>query len=403
MFIYFWIVRLVALFGHRKAKKMVVGQGVALQAMTAWRSHCADAEVVWIHVASVGEFEQVRPIIERLRNEYPQKKILLTFFSPSGYEMRKDYDKVDCVLYLPFATRRNAHQWISKLQPSMAIFVKYEFWPAYLRCLKRQAVPTYLISAIFRPTQLFFLPWGSWYRQLLHCFARIFVQDTASLLLLNKYGISHASVAGDTRFDRVLEVKNNAKDLPVVASFAANRTRILVAGSTWPIEEQFLARYVKERDDVVLILVPHELHPQHLQQIFQCFEGRYVRYSEATPMSVSMCSTLLVDQMGLLSSIYRYGSVAYIGGGFGAGIHNTLEAAVYGIPVVFGPKWKKFREAQGLLNVGAAFSVGNYREMAAALDAAFAQQSAMGQRANDYVQHECGATGIIYNELFNTK
>lgn len=400
MFIYFWILRLVALFGHRKAKKIVAGQGVAIDEMKDWRSRNVNADVVWIHAASVGEFEQVRPIVERLRNEQPQRKLLLTFFSPSGYELRKNYDKVDKVLYLPFASKRNAKKWISCLQPSMVIFVKYEFWPAYLRQLKKMNVPTYLISAIFRPTQLFFLPWGRHYRQLLHCFFHIFVQDTASLLLLNKYNITNASVAGDTRFDRVVEVKNNAKELPEIASFIANHSRVIIAGSTWPVEEQMLARYLSERENIGLILVPHELHNSHLQQIFQYFEGRYVRYSEATPMSVSMCSTLLVDQMGLLSSIYRYGSIAYIGGGFGAGIHNTLEAAVYGMPVVFGPKWKKFREAQGLLNVGAALSITNYRELAAALDTAFDQQQAMGQRAIDYVQNECGATEIIYNELF---
>lgn len=399
--LYFWILRLAALFGHRKAKKLVSGQGQTMALLQQWRASIADAPVVWIHVASVGEFEQVRPIIERLRGELPFRKILLTFFSPSGYEMRKDYNQVDKVLYLPFATRRNAKKWLQHLAPEMAVFVKYEFWPAYLRALKKNNIPTYLISSIFRPKQLFFLPWGYTYRQLLHCFTHIYVQDKGSMELLNRYGVMHVSVAGDTRFDRVKEVKKHAKELPIVGHFAANHPRVLVAGSTWPLEEQMLAQYVAERDNVRLIVVPHELHTNHLNQIFQIFEGRYVRYTDATPMGVSMCPTLLVDTMGLLSSIYRYGHVAYIGGGFGAGIHNTLEAAVYGMPVVFGPHWHKFREARGLLDAGAAISVKNYHELAAALDKAFDEHTEMGQRAAQYVNNECGATEIIYNALFH--
>ena len=400
MNLYFWILRLAALFGHRKAKKLVAGQGEAMAALQQWRATTMDAPVLWIHAASVGEFEQARPIIERLHQELPFRKILLTFFSPSGYEVRKDYPLVDKVLYLPFATRRNAKQWLETLQPEMAIMVKYEFWPAYLKALKQKNVPTYLISAIFRPGQLFFLPWGRGYRQLLHCFTHIFVQDEASRELLNKYGIKPVSVAGDTRFDRVMEVKRMAKELPAVAGFVAGAERVIVAGSTWPKEEEMLARYVNEHPEVRLILVPHEIHASHMHAIFQYFEGRYVRYTEATTLNVQKCRVLVVDTIGLLSSIYRYGHVAYIGGGFGAGIHNTLEAAVYGMPVVFGPKWQKFREARGLLEVGAAVSVKNYREMAEALDSAFANQQQMGKAATDYVNGELGATEKIYSEVF---
>lgn len=400
MKLYFWILRLAALLGHRKAKKLVAGQDTSLAELKAWRATTFDAPVLWIHVASVGEFEQARPIIERLHDELPFRKILLTFFSPSGYEMRKDYPLVDKVLYLPFATTDNAKKWLEILQPEMAVFVKYEFWPAYLKALKKNGVPTYLISAIFRPGQLFFLPWGYSYRQLLHCFEHIYVQDSASMELLQKYGVEKVTVAGDTRFDRVVAVKRAAKELPVVASMAAGCERVLVAGSTWPHEEEMLARYVAEHEDVRLVLVPHEIHEEHMRQIFQYFEGRYVRYSEATPVSMQTCKVLVVDTIGLLSSIYRYGNVAYIGGGFGVGIHNTLEAAVYGIPVVFGPNWEKFREARGLLDAGAAISVKNYKEMAAALDKAFAEQEEMGQRAAAYVKDECGATGKIYGEIF---
>lgn len=400
MNLYFWILRLAALFGHRKAKQLVAGQAQAITELREWRATTCGMPILWIHVASVGEFEQARPIIERLHRELPFRKVLLTFFSPSGYELRKNYQLVDKVLYLPFATRRNAKKWLEVLVPEMAVFVKYEFWPAYLNALKKNDIPTYLISAIFRPKQLFFKPWCKAYLKLLYTFKHIFVQDSASADLLQQHGIANVTVAGDTRFDRVVEVRKLTRDLPIVEGFVAGAERVIVAGSTWPEEEQMFARYVAEHEDVKLVLVPHEIHSDHLHQIFQYFEGRYVRYTEATAASVDKCRVLLVDTIGLLSSIYRYGHVAYIGGGFGAGIHNTLEAAVYGMPVVFGPKWQKFREARGLLNAGAAESVKNYREFAAALDSAFENQQAMGQAATNYVNSELGATEKIYQEIF---
>ena len=402
MNIYFWFVRLAALFGHHKAKLLVRGQKYALKEAKEWIELMGNnTRVIWIHVASVGEFEQVRPIIERLRLEQPYRKILLTFFSPSGYEARKAYPMVDKVLYLPFATVRNAKKWIKTLPLEMAIFVKYEFWPSYLRQLKKHNIPTYLISAIFRPNQLFFQPWGRGYRRLLSCFSHIFVQDLDSQQLLAKYHIHPVTIAGDTRFDRVLEIKQQAQVLPILEGFSADSPRILIAGSTWPKDEQYIARYLTEHQDTKLVLVPHELHPNHLHQIFQLFEGRYIRYTKATPLNIDKCRILLVDTIGLLSSIYRYGHVAYIGGGFGVSIHNTLEAAVYGIPVIFGPKWQKFREAKGLLQAQAALSVSNYKEFANALDTAFANQQMMGERATQYVQSESGATTIIYNALFH--
>lgn len=400
MFIYFWILRLAALFGHKKARLLVQGQGKALAELQEWVLTIGDDKVVWFHAASVGEFEQARPVIERLRKDRPQTKILLSFFSPSGYEMRKNYPGADKVVYLPFASRSNAKRWLRIVPLEMAIFAKYEFWPAYLKALKRNHIPTYMISAIFRPSQLFFKPWGRWYRRLLHCFDHIFVQDEASYTLLTKYGVHTASVAGDTRFDRVTEVMHAAKELPIIEGFVEGASRVLVAGSTWPLEEEMLARYMAEREDVHLILVPHEIHGAHMHQIFQYFEGRYIRYTQATPLTLKKCRTMVIDTMGLLSSIYRYGQVAYIGGGFGTGIHNTLEAAVYGMPVVFGPKWQKFREAQGLLRAGAATSVSNYQQFAAALDNAFAQQDTMGSNADTYVKSELGATDTIYRYLF---
>ena len=399
MNIYFWILRLAALLGHKKARKLVKGQARALAELREWAATLGGSQVLWFHAASVGEFEQARPIIERLHSELPFRKVLLTFFSPSGYELRKNYPLVDKVTYLPFATRRNARKMLEILPLEAAVMVKYEFWPAYLKALKAKHIPTYLISAIFRPGQLFFLPWGKMYLKLLHAFEHIFVQDQSSSDLLQRYGVKEVTVAGDTRFDRVTEVRKQAKDLPVVDGFVAGAPRVIVAGSTWQRDEQYLARYMAEREDVKLVLVPHEIDSAHLHEIFQYFEGRYVRYTEATPQNVNKCRVLLVDTIGVLSSIYRYGHVAYIGGGFGVSIHNTLEAAVYGMPVVFGPTWKKFREAHGLLATGAAITVKNYREFADALDRAFDNQSIMGQRANDYVQSECGATDKILKQL----
>ena len=399
MNIYFWILRLAALLGHKKARKLVKGQARALAELREWAATLGGSQVLWFHAASVGEFEQARPIIERLHSELPFRKVLLTFFSPSGYELRKNYPLVDKVTYLPFATRRNARKMLEILPLEAAVMVKYEFWPAYLKALKTKHIPTYLISAIFRPGQLFFLPWGKMYLKLLHAFEHIFVQDQSSSDLLQRYGVKEVTVAGDTRFDRVMEVRKQAKDLPMVDGFVAGAPRVIVAGSTWQRDEQYLARYMAEREDVKLVLVPHEIDSAHLHEIFQYFEGRYVRYTEATPQNVNKCRVLLVDTIGVLSSIYRYGHVAYIGGGFGVSIHNTLEAAVYGMPVVFGPTWKKFREAHGLLAAGAAITVKNYREFADALDRAFDNQSIMGQRANDYVQSECGATDKILKQL----
>lgn len=399
MNIYFWILRLAALLGHKKARKLVKGQARALAELREWVATLGGSQVLWFHAASVGEFEQARPIIERLHSELPFRKVLLTFFSPSGYELRKNYPLVDKVTYLPFATRRNARKMLEILPLEAAVMVKYEFWPAYLKALKAKHIPTYLISAIFRPGQLFFLPWGKMYLKLLHAFEHIFVQDQSSSDLLQRYGVKEVTVAGDTRFDRVMEVRKQAKDLPMVDGFVAGAPRVIVAGSTWQRDEQYLARYMAEREDVKLVLVPHEIDSAHLHEIFQYFEGRYVRYTEATPQNVNKCRVLLVDTIGVLSSIYRYGHVAYIGGGFGVSIHNTLEAAVYGMPVVFGPTWKKFREAHGLLAAGAAITVKNYREFADALDRAFDNQSIMGQRANDYVQSECGATDKILKQL----
>lgn len=413
MYIYFLLIRIAALLGHKKARLLARGQADSLRQVTESRDpnstgkHLGERPI-WFHAASVGEFEQARPIIERIRREHPDWPILLTFFSPSGYEMRKGYDQVDLVTYLPFATRRRSRAFIQAVQPRMAIFVKYEFWPAYLRELRKQDIPTYLISAIFRREQTFFRPWGKPYRRLLDCFTRMFVQDEASASLLAEFGFSRTTIAGDTRFDRVTEIHRSVQPIRTIEMFMSafnictvNREplKTIVAGSTWPEDELLLERYVRTHENVRLILVPHEIHEEHLHNIFCRFDGRLVRYTEATPTNMSHVRTLLVDTMGLLSRIYQYADVAYVGGGFGAGIHNTIEAAVYGIPVIFGPNCHKFREAQGLIESGAGISIHDYETFEAAMDDAFAAQAVKGRQAKEYVESELGATSHICTEL----
>lgn len=402
-------------FGH-KTRALFRGQRETLDA-----EHKAllksNSGAVWIHAASVGEFEQVRPLIERLRREHPDIKIVVTFFSPSGYEARKNYSQVDAVVYLPFATRRKAKRFLDVLQPSMALFVKYEFWPAYLRELKKRDIPTYSISAIFRPTQRFFHWYGKGALRLLHCFTHIFVQDEASRRLLAEHGVHDCSVAGDTRFDRVNEVLIATREHPdgrllPIAQFVENAGRVVVAGSTWPEDEELLTQWCNEVaafNDAKLILVPHEINEGHLHDIFQRFKGRFVKYSDISTMPSNLsrvnilrrAKVMVIDTIGLLSSIYQFGHVAYIGGGFGEGIHNTIEAAVYGMPVVFGPNYHHFREAQGLIDSGAARSINNYNELESAFTTALEQHETIGAKAAEYVQSELGASAKIYEELFN--
>lgn len=425
MFIYFLMIHIAALFGHKKARALVRGQKGLLAAVNQQKSALSGA--IWIHAASVGEFEQARPIIEKLRANGDKRKIVVTFFSPSGYEARKNYDLADAVFYLPFATRRNAKRFIEALQPKMAIFVKYEFWPAYIRELKKRAIPTYSICSIFRPKQYFFHWWGKGQLKVLRSFTHLFVQDEASCELLAKHGVQHVTVAGDTRFDRMEDVRNQlsanshqlSEKLTPIAQFTDECTRVIVAGSTWPEDEALLAQYMVNSEQwtangrTKLILVPHELTEQHLHYIFNLFQGRFVKYSSVSgehlvlpPVSrlniLQRADVLVVDTMGLLSSIYTFGHVAYIGGGFGEGIHNTIEAAAYGLPVVFGPNYAIFREAHDLINAQAARSIRNYNELEQALNTALDQRAEIGPKAAAYVQAELGATEKIYKEIFKS-
>ncbi len=402
MWLYILLLKIASLF-NRKARLLVEGEKKSLDYLQQQIDN--DCDYVWFHAASVGEFEQARPIIERLRADMQSsgrnEKILLTFFSPSGYEMRKNYRGADIVAYLPFATRHNAKRFLDIVNPRKAIFVKYEFWPAYLKQLKKRDIPTFIISAIFQPNQLFFRWYGGWYRKLLKCFTTLFVQDEDSRLLLDRYGISNVIVAGDTRFDRVAQIARGNGGNSVLETFVRQNDSkpVLIAGSTWQPDDDLLAKYFRQHADMRLIIVPHELDKAHLDRLKQQFGDDAIFYTRTKATDVSRYRCLVVDTMGLLSSAYRYGQVAYVGGGFGVGIHNTLEAAVYALPVVFGPNYKKFREARDLIKCGGGFSVSDYDSFEQQMNQLLANPHEAGEKAGSYVASNCGATDKILLQL----
>ena len=361
-----------------------------------------NAKYIWFHASSLGEFEQGRPLIEKIKAEHPECKILLTFFSPSGYEVRKNYGGADVVCYLPFDTPYRVKKFLDLSKPVMAIFIKYEFWDNYLSELKRRNIPVYIVSAIFRKEQLFFKWYGGMYRKVLSYFTHIFVQDDASRELLSKYGVMNVSVFGDTRFDRVQDVYKNTKQIPMVELFVNNNRSdnqlTMVAGSSWQQDEEVYLNYFNEHPELKLIIAPHEIHKDHLMHIESMLKRPSIRLSEATEKDIKGKSCLIVDSFGLLSSIYRYGDLAYIGGGFGAGIHNVLEAAVYGIPVIFGPKYQKFKEARDLLQVGGAFSITDEKTFESKMEELSTYRDlleAAGAAAGDFVKSNIGATNRI--------
>ena len=388
----------IASFFNRKAALLRKGQKVAFDLL---KNADPKASYVWFHAASLGEFEQGRPVMEQLKKDDPSIKILLTFFSPSGYEVRRNYTGADLICYLPLDTAVNVRRFLKTISISKAVFIKYEFWPNYILALEKADIPVYSISAIFRENQIFFKNYGNWYRNLLKSFAHIFVQDENSRNLLAKYDVINVSIAGDTRFDRVVDLASQAKQIPLVEAFVKGASKVIVAGSSWPKDEELLVKYLRLHPEVKLILVPHEIHDGHIAGISKLLDGKFVRYTDATEESVSSTNCLVVNTIGMLSSIYQYGQLAYIGGGFGVGIHNTLEAAVWNVPVLFGPNYQKFREARELIAIGGAFSIGYYEILEAQMDKLLAENSA-GKIAGEYVRNNTGATAMILKSL-NTK
>ena len=408
--IYFvlWGIAIASLF-NEKVRKMWRGEREAFKILK--QKVDPNAKYIWFHAASLGEFEQGRPLMEHIRKDYPQYKILLTFYSPSGYEVRKNYEGADIICYMPVDTRLNAIRFLRLVRPVMAFFIKYEFWSNFLHILKHRNIPTYSVSSIFREDQVFFKWYGRNYAGVLKCFTRFFVQNEESKRLLEGIGITAVDVVGDTRFDRVLQIKEAAKQLPICEAFrtgvASSQSadvphhdfKVFVAGSSWPPDENIFIPFFNEHKDWRLLIAPHVIAEEHLKLILSLIKGKkVVRYTQTTPEEAADADVLIIDCFGLLSSMYNYGDVAYIGGGFGVGIHNTLEAAVWNMPVIFGPNNKKFQEAQGLLKSGGGFEINTYEEFSALMsslmnDETFLKQA--GDKAGAFVAHLAGATDKV--------
>ena len=408
--IYFvlWGIAIASLF-NEKVRKMWRGEREAFKILK--QKVDPNAKYIWFHAASLGEFEQGRPLMERIRKDYPQYKILLTFYSPSGYEVRKNYEGADIICYMPVDTRLNAIRFLRLVRPVMAFFIKYEFWSNFLHILKHRNIPTYSVSSIFREDQVFFKWYGRNYAGVLKCFTRFFVQNEESKRLLESIGITAVDVVGDTRFDRVLQIKEAAKHLPICEAFrtgvASSQSvdvphhdfKVFVAGSSWPPDENIFIPFFNEHKDWRLLIAPHVIAEEHLKLILSLIKGKkVVRYTQTTPEEAAEADVLIIDCFGLLSSMYNYGDVAYIGGGFGVGIHNTLEAAVWNMPVIFGPNNKKFQEAQGLLKSGGGFEINTYEDFSGLMgslmnDETFLKQA--GDKAGAFVAHLAGATDKV--------
>ncbi|MBW0031641.1 glycosyltransferase N-terminal domain-containing protein [Segatella copri] len=408
--IYFvlWGIAIASLF-NEKVRKMWRGEREAFKILK--QKVDPNAKYIWFHAASLGEFEQGRPLMERIRKDYPQYKILLTFYSPSGYEVRKNYEEADIICYMPVDTRLNAIRFLRLVRPVMAFFIKYEFWSNFLHILKHRNIPTYSVSSIFREDQVFFKWYGRSYAGVLKCFTRFFVQNEESKRLLEGIGITAVDVVGDTRFDRVLQIKEAAKQLPICEAFrtgvASSQSadvphrdfKVFVAGSSWPPDENIFIPFFNEHKDWRLLIAPHVIAEEHLKLILSLIKGKkVVRYTQTTPEEAAEADVLIIDCFGLLSSMYNYGDVAYIGGGFGVGIHNTLEAAVWNMPVIFGPNNKKFQEAQGLLKSGGGFEINTYEDFSGLMsslmnDETFLKQA--GDKAGAFVAHLAGATDKV--------
>ena len=398
--LYAHLVAFVALW-NKKAKQFTEGRKNIFERMA--QAISADDRVVWMHVASLGEFEQGRPILEEIRSKYPDRKILLTFFSPSGYEIRKNYAGADYIFYLPVDTPSNVTRFLDIAHPELAVFVKYEFWVNYLNELKRRGIRSYLVSAIFRRNSVFFRTYGTMWREALDAFEQMFVQNEESQELLHSIGFDNAIVAGDTRFDRVASIARAAKPVEMVAAFKGD-SKLFVAGSTWGPDEDILLPLINANPDIRFVIAPHEMEEARINKILQSVRGGAKRYTECDAQTdFSSTQVLVLDTIGILSSVYGYATWSYIGGGFGVGIHNTLEAATFGLPIAFGPKYEKFKEARDMVALGAATSITSAEELASWFaplrddEACLAKASAI---AKDYTVKNQGATSLFMKVAF---
>lgn len=400
--LYHFSIQIASLF-NGKAKLWVEGRKNIFERIKSTNLQSFNPQsinpVAWFHCASLGEFEQGRPLIERYREKHPDAKIVLTFFSPSGYEIRKNYSGADLILYLPIDTPSNAKQFVEAVNPSIVFFVKYEFWFNYLDTLNQKSIPTYLVSGIFRDDQHFFKGYGSWFRKQLKCFRQFFVQDANSAELLKSIGFENVLVTGDTRFDRVVSIAAAAKKIPLVELFKDGR-EIFIAGSTWEADEKLVAGCRFE--SYKLIIAPHEINESHIKYIINTLSHYHIiTLSQATESNIKAAQILVIDNIGMLSSLYQYGTIALIGGGFGKGIHNVLEAATFGLPVIFGPNYEKFREAKELIHLGGAFSVADEKEFEKTMDLLKDQQvlKTASLISKSYVKARAGATEKILSAI----
>jgi 3-deoxy-D-manno-octulosonic-acid transferase len=398
---YSLVIRILAPF-HKKAKLMCDGRKNIFSRIES--DIVKTDKHIWIHAASLGEFEQGRPVIEKIKNTHPDYKIVLTFFSPSGYEIRKNYEGADYIYYMPLDSASNAKRFIDIVKPEKAFFIKYEFWYFFLRELKRNNIPTYLFSTIFRENQIFFKPYGGLWRKMLSCFEHLFVQDDESIRLLKSIGVDNCSKAGDTRFDRVNDIASQAKSLALIEAFA-NDSKIAVCGSTWPKDEDNLLKFIKEdSSDYKWIIAPHETHKKHIEEILAKCDGEVLLYSDANEKNILDAKLLVIDCIGILSSVYQYADISYIGGGFGVGIHNTLEAATFGLPIVFGPNYLRFKEAVDMLALGAAFTYAEYENLTDILNCLVKDEQyriSCGAVASKYVKDNIGASKLIIDKSFS--
>jgi 3-deoxy-D-manno-octulosonic-acid transferase len=401
IYLYTLLIRLAALF-NPKAKKWIGGRRHQFEKLAS--AIKPEDKTIWVHSASLGEFEQGRPVIEALKERYPGHQILLTFFSPSGYEVRKNYDKADHVFYLPADTPADVKRFLTIVKPVIVVFIKYEYWFNYIRLLHRKGIPMIVISAIFRPGQRFFRWWGKWQLNMLRLITHFFVQNESSAQLLKSNGIGQVTVSGDTRFDRVFQIARQQKPFPLIEQFC-DGNHVLVAGSTWPPDEEIIISYLhKQPEKIKVIIAPHEVAPSRIESLLNKIPGKALRFSEATAENISSVNVLVVDSIGILSRLYRYADVAYIGGGFGVGIHNILEAATFGKPVIFGPNYKKFQEAVELIKAGGAFSISSAEEFNAITDKLLSddsfRQTSSGISKN-YVENKKGAASVIIKYIEN--
>lgn len=399
IYLFGWMLQLAALFNPRAARLV---QGRKGQLKKIKNEFAGQENVVWVHCASLGEFEQGRPLIEEIRRYDSSVKILLTFYSPSGYDVRKNYSGADYVAYLPLDTRRNARRFVKMVNPGKVFFVKYEYWYNYLSVLKKHEIPVYFVSAIFRKEQLFFKPHGKWYRKLLKLATHFFVQNEASAQLLEQIGIQNYTIAGDTRFDRVARLVESASPIELLEKFI-NGEKLIVVGSSWKAEEAMIRQFVRKNSSVKVVLAPHEVNEANIGRIMKLFEGIAVRYSQATSNNVLDKQVLVIDCYGMLNSLYQYAYLAIIGGGFGVGIHNTLEAACYGMPVIFGPNYERFREAVALVEKNCAFPVSNIEDFNTVLNHLLKSEDTtrkISENAAAYVKANIGASDKILKTVF---